>query len=157
MGLLRNIGKTAKAVKQMIDDVNEATTAAEAARPLEILDPTPQHEIDRLLAAGGPTRGVVVRATHPPQESGERVHRMRLKIAVRARLSEGELGDEVTVKATTSWQVAALLDRGLEVPVLVDHATGRVTEVLVEDLERELAPRFGEASSRRPGWDFDPF
>ena len=157
MGLFKNLKDSAMAMKSMVAEANAASDAAAAAAPLTILNPTPQQYIDQMLAAGGPARGVVVHASHPPQD-GERAAKMPVKVRVRARLHEGALGDEVEHKIWTSWQVAALLDRGLEIPVMVDRATGAVTEILSDDLRRELEPRFGESGQRRPGWNSDdPF
>jgi hypothetical protein len=156
MGLFKNLRDSAKAMKSMVAEANAASIAAAANEPLTIIDPTPQPIIDQLLAAGGPARGVVVHASHPPQ-NGERANKMRVTVRVRARLANGALGDEATHKIWTSWKVAALLDRGLEIPVLVDRSTGAVTDILADDLQRELSSRFDESGRRRPGWTFDPF
>jgi hypothetical protein len=156
MAFLKGIRGTIRAVQQMIADTNAAAEQAEAARPLDILNPTPQEAVDHLLAGDGPARGVVVRATHPPQH-GERASRMKVTVRVRARLAEGALGPEVELEISTSWKVAALLDRGLEIPAVVDRATGMVTAIPTDALIAELEPRFAESAERRPGWTFDPF
>jgi hypothetical protein len=82
---------------------------------------------------------------------------MRVTIRVRTRLGSGQLSEEVAVKVWTSWKVAALLDRGLEIPVLVDRTTGLVTDIPTDQLKRELEPRFGESAKRTPGWGSDYF
>jgi len=156
MGLFKNLRETAAAMKAMATESNAAAATAEANLPLTILNPTPQAEVDRLWAGLGPARGVVVRASHPPQD-GERANSMSVTVRVRSRLAAGALGDEVTLKIRTSWKVAALLDRGLEIPVLVDRTTGLVTEILTDALNAELASQFDESGKRRPGWTFDPF
>ena len=150
MGLFGN-------VRKIVDGYREMAQAqqAEADRvPLTIRNPTPQADVDRLIAAGGVARGVVVRATHN-QTNGERVANMGVNITCRARLANGELGEPANIKVRTSWQVAALLDPGLEIPVTFDRATGVVTDVAIDQLKQELAPRFDEAKKRRPGWTSD--
>jgi hypothetical protein len=99
----------------------------------------------------------VVRATHPPLDDGERVHRLDVTFRVRPRLGDGALGEQSTVTATVSWKVSVLLDRGLEIPVVLDRVTGMVTAIPVDELTEELEPRFGESDGRAPGWSFDPF
>lgn len=150
MGLFGN-------VRKIVDGYREMAQTAQAQAdhaPLTILNPTPQAEVDRLLAAGGMARGVVVRATHQ-ETNGERVSNMAIKITARARLANGELGEPAVIKLRTSWQVTALLDPGLEIPVTVDRATGVVTGVLADELKAELAPRAAEAQRRWPGWTID--
>ncbi len=154
MGLLKNLREGIKEVGQMMSEATAMAEQAEADRPLTILNPTPQPEVERLLAAGGIVRGVVVKASHPPQD-GERVSKMRVTVQVRSRLADGTFGPLATIKIWTSWKVAALLDRGLEIPVLVDQTTGAVTDIPTDELKRELEPRFGESAERRPGWTFD--
>ena len=152
MGLFGN-------VRKIVDGYREMAHAqqAEADRvPLTIRNPTPQAEVDRLIAAGGVARGVVVRATHN-ETSGERVANMAVNITCRARLANGELGEPAKIKVRTSWQVAALLDPGLEIPVTFDRVTGVVTDVVTDQLRHELAPRFDESKKRRPGWTSDIF
>lgn len=155
VGLFKNLRQGVKAVSTMVAEVNAANAAAETAMPVTILNPSPQEEVDRLLAAGGVTRGVVVRATHEPQH-GERAQRFRVDVRVRGRLAAGALGDVVNVKVMTSWKVAALLDPGLEIPVLLDRTTGLVTEIPADALRDELEPRFDEAAERRTGDHVDP-
>lgn len=150
MGLIGNVRKIVSGYREMAQ-----AAQAEADRvPLTILNPSPQPEVDRLIAAGGVARGVVVRATHG-ETSGERVASMRVDITTRARLGNGELGEPASIKVRTSWRVAALLDPGLEIPVTFDRSTGIVTGVMVDDLERELGPRLPEANKRWPGWTSD--
>ena len=135
-----------------------AAAEAEADRvPLTIRNPSPQGEIDRLLAAGGPARGVVVRATHQAISDGERVQNMKVTIRVRARLAGGELGEPVPFEMRTSSWVIALLDPGLEIPIELDRVTGLVRSVHGDLLKQELEPRKAEASQRWPGWGSDYF
>lgn len=150
MGLIDNVRKIVSGYR----DMAQAAQAAQDRAPLTILNPSPQHYVDQLIAAGGVARGVVVRATHG-ETSGERVANMRLDITVRARLGRGELGEPAKIAVRSSWRVAALLDPGLEIPITFDRATGIVTGVSVDELERELAPRSTEASRRWPGWTTD--
>ena len=155
VGLLENLRGVARGMREMADQANAASRAAEEGQPLHILNPTPQPEVDRLLAAGGVARGVVVRASHSPLEPGERVEKMRVTVRVRSRGPAGQLGPEATVKIWTSWKVVALLDRGLEIPATVDRATGTVTDIPNDVLVEELRPRFGESAARWPGWGTD--
>lgn len=158
MGLIKNVGRSVKAVGTLVSGIREMARENEAQAlmaPVAILNPTPQADVDRLIAAGGITRGVVIRASHQEQH-GERAARMRVDVRVRARLADGALGDPVLLKIWTSWKVAALLDPGLEIPILMDRATGLATEIPRDELARELEPRFDEAGHRRPGWVTDP-
>ncbi len=154
MGILKNFRQGVTGVRQLMAEATAMSEQAEADLPLTILNPTPQHEVERLLAAGGIVRGVVVKASHPPQH-GERVNKMRVTVQVRSRLADNTFGQPATVKIWTSWKVAALLDRGLEIPVVIDEATGVVTDIPADELKRELEPRFGESAKRRPGWTID--
>lgn len=157
MGVLKNLVNGAKSVKGAVAgtiDMMKAAEAEAANAPITILHPTPQVDVDRMLAAGGVTRGVVVRASHAEQ-SGDRASRMRVDVRVRGRLTDGELGPEAKLKVWTSWKVAALLDPGLEIPILLDRATGVATEIVADELRRELEHRFDESAKRRPGWTID--
>ncbi len=157
MGVLKSLVNGAKAMKGAVAGTIDMVKAAEAEAanaPITIVDPTPQAEVDRMIAAGGVTRGVVVRATHADQ-SGERVSRMRVDVRVRSRLAGGELGPETKLKVWTSWKVAALLDPGLEIPIRMDPATGLATEIVADQLRGELEHRFDESAKRRPGWTTD--
>lgn len=150
MGLFDNVRKVVAGYRDMAQ-----ASQAEADRvPLTIRNPTPQADVDRLIAAGGVSRGVVVRATHN-ETNGERVANMAVNITCRARLANGELGEPAKIKVRTSWQVAALLDPGLEIPIMFDRATGIVTDVATDQLKQELAPRFDESKQRRAGWTLD--
>lgn len=154
MGLFKNLREGIKGVGQLMAEATAMSEQAEADLPLTVLNPTPQLEVERLLAAGSIVRGVVVKASHPPQH-GERANKMRVTVQVRSRLADDAFGPLATVKIWTSWKVAALLDRGLEIPVLVDRTTGAVTDIPADELKRELEPRFGESATRRPGWTTD--
>lgn len=156
MGLFKSLRQGVDGLGQIMADAKAMSEQAEADLPLTVLNPTPQSEVERLLAAGGIVRGVVVKATHPPQH-GERASKMKVTVQVRSRLADDGFGPVSTVKIWTSWKVAALLDRGLEIPVLVDPVSGAVTDIPTDELKRELEPRFGESSTRRPGVTFDPF
>ncbi len=124
------------------------------AQAVSILNPTDQAEIDRLWAAGGPVRGVVMGA-YDDMSDGERSLRTRAHVRVRARLSGGGLSNETTINAWVSWKVSVLLDPGLEIPIEVDRATGMPTSIVTKQLSAELQPRFDEAKKRHAGIDFD--
>jgi hypothetical protein len=149
-----------KGMKDMKDTFDAAQAAALAANPppppppLTILNPSPQDVIDQLLAAGGVARGVVVGGRNDMSD-GDRPVRTRVRVRVRPRLQAGQLGEETEVKAWVGWKVATLLEPGLEIPVLIDRATNRVTDIETGQLADELAPRSDEAKRRHKGWDLD--
>jgi hypothetical protein len=158
MGIFKNLRDGVKAMGNIpaaYREIAQQADAAAGAVPLTILNPTPQAEVDRLIAAGGVARGVVVGASHPPLQDGERVSKMQVTIRVRCRLPGGELGPDTRIKIWTSWQVATLLDQGLEIPIVLDRTTWLATDIPRDELKRELEPRFPEAARRRPGWAFD--
>lgn len=155
MGFLKNLRSGASAWREEIARVNAITNAAHDVAPSEILNPSPQHVVDRLLADGGIARGVVVKASYAPNDN-ERVNKMKVTIRVRARLANGELGQTCEVRIWTGWQVTALLDRGLEIPVELDATRQLVVGVPADALRAELEPRFDEAAERHPGWHVDP-
>jgi hypothetical protein len=155
VGLFKNIRQGAKAVSGIVAEARAMAEAAQPDVPLTILNPSTQEEVDRLIAAGGVARGVVVRAHHPPQH-GERASRMRVTVHVRSRLKDGALGESVELKIWTSWKVAALLDPGLEIPIVLDRNTGLATEIPTDQLRQELEARFDESEQRSPGWVVDP-
>jgi hypothetical protein len=155
MGFLKNLRNGATAWRDEIARVNAATSAAQDAAPIEILDPSPQHVVDQLLAGTGTARGVVLKASYTPNDN-ERVSKMRVTVKARARLANGELGPECEVKIWTSWQVTALLERGLEIPVELDPTRRLVVGIPADTLRAELQPRFDEAATRHPGVQFDP-
>lgn len=155
MGLLKGLRNTAKAWREAIDAANEASQAAADEAPMSLIAPTPQAVVDELRAGTGTARGVVVKASHAPVDN-ERVSRMRVTVRCRARLGDGELGPVAEIKIWTSWQVVALLDRGLDIPVELDATRTVVTGIPAATLAAELAPRFGEAAERKPDVHFDP-
>lgn len=155
MGFLKNLRSGASAWREEIARVNAITNAAHDVAPSEILNPSPQHVVDRLLADGGIARGVVVKASYAPNDN-ERVNKMKVTIRVRARLANGELGQTCEVRIWTGWQVTALLDRGLEIPVELDATRQLVVGVPADALRAELEPRFDEAAERHQGWHVDP-
>jgi hypothetical protein len=150
MGFLKKLRSGASAWREEIARVNAITNGAHETEPLEILNPSPQHAVDRLLAGGGVARGVVVKASYAPNDN-ERVNKIKVTVHVRARLAEGELGQTCEVKIWTGWQVTALLDRGLEIPVELDPTRQVVVGIPTDALRAELEPRFDEAAKRHPG------
>jgi hypothetical protein len=150
MGFFKSLRDSAKAMGDLVG----AADGPASQGPVAVLNPTPQEEVDRFIAAGGITRGVLVKASHAPQ-NGERVSRMRVDVRVRSRLAGGAQGPEVKLKIRTSTDVAALLDPGLELPILMDRATGLATEVVIDELHRELGPRLADPANRRSGWSTD--
>ncbi len=151
MGLFNNLRNTAKAIGA---EYREQAAAAQHAPPLTILNPSPQDAVDHLIVAGGLARGVVVGAWHPPLENGERVARMRVNIKVCARLGAGTLSQPVELKLSTSSDVAAVLDRGLEIPIVLDRSTGLPTDIPRDQLHAEVAQRVAQRGSS-DGWAFD--
>jgi len=137
----------------MVEELG-STNAGTAADDPAIIAPTAQAEVDRLWDAGGPVRGVVARSKNA-MAAGDRSSRVGATVWVRARLRGGGLGPEQKLRITAPWKVVILLDRGLEVPVAVDRATGQVTEVLVAPLADELADRAGEAKQRQNAFGVD--
>jgi hypothetical protein len=154
MGIFKGLRDSFKAMTGAMDQASGAEPG-QPQPPMAILNPTPQEEVDRLIAAGGVTRGVLVRASHAPTD-GERVRSMRVDVRVRSRLAGGQQSQEVKLKIRTSTDVAAVLDPGLEIPILMDRTTGLATEVVVDQLLAELAPRLADPAIRPSGWTFDP-
>ena len=152
MGFLKNL-------KAQIEAAQAAATAMSGVEPVstipEFIDPWPQDEVDRLLQGTGTIRAIVLGKRHQVLESGERVGAMRVHVRLRPRGPEGTLGDEVTVKATMSSQVASLVQAGLDIPVERD-AAGTITRVASKQLADELAHRKDEAAKRNPAWGLDP-
>lgn len=153
MGWLSNI----KAQVQAAQAAGVAMAGGEPVSDIpEFIDPWPQDEVDRLLLGTGPIRAIVFGKRHQVLENGERVGRMRVDVRLRPRGPAGTLGDEVMVKASISSQTAALLERGLDIPVERDAATGTITKVASAQLTQELAGRKDEANRRNPAWGLDP-
>lgn len=135
MGFLDNLKSTVGSVKAGIDSAREAEAArmqAEREAPIDIIDPTPQDQID-----AGAKRGVV-RAFNFDLQDGGHVASMAVTVYVRARLAAGELGPDTKLKIRTSSTVARKLVHGLEVPIEVD-ATGIPTSVDTTALAAELS------------------
>lgn len=147
-------------MKAQIEAAQAAGNAMAGVEPVsdipEFINPWPQDEVDRLLQGTGTIRAIVLGKRHQVLEQGERVGAMRVNIRLRPRGPGGTLGDEVTVKATLSSQVAALVDRGLDIPVERDAATGAITKVASKQLTEELSNRKDEGAKRNPGWGLDP-
>ena len=147
-------------MKAQIEATQAAGNAMAGASPVsdipEFINPWPQDEVDRLLLGTGTIRAIVLGKRHQVLEQGERVGAMRVQVRLRPRGPEGTLGDEVTVKATLSSQVAALVDRGLDIPVERDATTGTITKVASKQLTEELASRKDEGAKRNSGWGLDP-
>ena len=153
MGFLSNM-------KAQIEAAQAAGNAMAGAAPVsdipEFIDPRPQDEVDRLLKGTGTIRAIVLGKRHQVLEQGERIGAMRVQVRLRPRGPEGTLGDEVTVKATLSTQVASLVTPGLDIPVERDAKTGAITKVASKQLTEELAGRMDEANRNNPGWGLDP-
>ena len=111
-------------------DAAEQSRAAqeEAERNRPIINPTPQHEVDRINAGTGPGIGVVA-GNRNNLESGENVYRTNAQIAVRMRLADGKLGAASWHKVWTSSGVIRALIPGTEIPVEIDRATETVTGI----------------------------
>ena len=153
MGLFKGLRDGFKAMSGAMEQ-SSGVDPGQPQPPIHILNPTPQEEVDRLISVGGITRGVLVRASHAPQ-NGERVRSMKVDVRVRSRLAGGQQAPEVKLKIRTSTDVAALLDAGLEIPIIMDPATGLATEVIVDQLLVELAPRLADPANRQSGWSTD--
>ena len=154
MGLFKNLRDTAKAFGNIASTYRAQMEGAQHAAPLTILNPSPQAEVDRSIAGHGLARGVVVRAWHAPLDNGEQVARMRVNVSVCARHPGGALSDPVDLKLTTSSRVASVLDRGLEIPIVLDRSTGLPTDIPRDELHAEIAQRVAERGSSG-GWAFD--
>lgn len=170
--MFRNLKAQVKAAAEMAAEIQAATptvgqghTTMGGAPPttmggvpqrpeLSILNPTPQHEVDRLLSGAGDARGVVL-GSRNDMSDGDRPMRTRVHVRVRPRLRGGGLGEEVALKAWVSWKVATLLDPGLEIPIELDRVTGRATGIATGPLSEELSPRFDEAKRRQKSGDWD--
>lgn len=156
MGIIRSLRSAARTARALSDAVQasvpEQATAPAAAPP--VIDPTPQAEVDALLAGSGPVRAVVLGA-HDQMSDGDRPVRTRVTVRLRVRLADGALGPEQTLGAWVGWKVAALLEPGLEIPVELDRATGRVTGIATKQLAQELGPRSTEARRRHRSGTFD--
>lgn len=135
--------------------MNAMTPPEPIPGPAEFINAWPQDEVDRLLQGTGTIRAIVLGKSHQILEPGERVGRMRVKVRLRPRGPEGSLGDEVTVNASISSLTASLIERGLDIPVERDAATGAITKVASAQLTEELSSRKDEAKKRNPGWALD--
>lgn len=62
----------------------------------------------------------------------------------------GQLSPAERAELTT-----ALLDPGIEIPILIDRTTGAATEIVADALRAELEPRFDESARRRPACTTD--
>jgi hypothetical protein len=129
-----------------------ARTAPSDPTPV-VADPVPQAEVDALWPSG---RGiaVVVGARHD-MDDGNRSARTRVHLSLRLRLAGDGLGPTGALSAWTGWQVAALLEPGLEIPVRIDASSGSIEAVDVDALTEQLRPRFDEAARRQRGFDLD--
>lgn len=141
MGVFDNIRSAVNVVKSGVAEAQAAARAQEeAARnaPIEILNPTPQDEVDRLNAAGGPARGVLASVNYTMEEEGDMVWKMPVTLQVRARLADGQLGTQTKIRVWISSRLAKMLRRGHEIPVMFDRATGIVTEVDAKAMAAEF-------------------
>jgi hypothetical protein len=152
MGFLKNL-------KDQVAAAQAAGNAMAGAEPIPempvFINPRPQDEVDRLAQGTGPIRAIVLGKRHQALEQGERIGKMRVHVRLRPRGPEGTLGDETTVKAWMSTDLAALLSPGLDIPVERDPATGAITELALAQLKQELAERL-DAAAKRPAFGLDP-
>ena len=150
MGEAADAAKTGVAqAKEQIDTARagmaEAAAQSRAAqeefeRNRPIIDPTPQHEVDRINAGTGPGIGVVS-GNRNNLESGENVYRTNAQIAVRVRLADGKLGEASWHKLWTSSGVIRSLVPGTEIPAEVDRSTGIVTSLDQKEIAAALKAR----------------
>lgn len=167
MGLFKNIKDQIKNAQDMAADIRaampqpdgSAMTAGTPAVPptgSTLINPSAQHEVDRLWDAGGSARGVLM-GSYDDISAGERPIKTRVHTRVRARLRGGGLGPEKKLTVWVGWKVAVLLEPGLEIPIELDRATGEPTGIAAKELTEELRPRFDEAKKKhRAGtWDYD--
>ena len=118
------------------------------AAAVTIINPTSDAELERVLASAGPARGVVMTARHD-MAAGDRPVRTRVHLTVRPRLRDG-LGDEAELHAFVGWKAAVLMEPGLEIPIQLNRASGRIDAIATDLLARELAPRDDDAKQRWP-------
>lgn len=151
MGFLKNL-------REQIEAAQAAGLAMSGAQPAstvpDFIDPWPQEEVDRLLAGSGTVRAIVLGTQHQNLQSGERVGAMGVRVTLRQRLADGELGQTLVLKATLSSMTATLVQPGLDIPVERD-AAGTLTKVASKQLTAELAHRKDEAARRNPAWGLD--
>lgn len=121
MGFFDELKKAADTVKEGFGEVVAAQQAHDRANlealgsgELEIINPTPQAQID-----AGAQRGVIT-WTKDTLESGDDVWRTEVVLGVRARLTSGELGPDTRLKLWTSSRIIRQLRRGMEIPVELD-------------------------------------
>jgi hypothetical protein len=146
-------------LKDQVAAAQAAGNAMAGAEPIPeipvFINPRPQEEVDRLAQGGGPIRAIVLGRRHQVLEQGERIGKMKVHVRLRPRGPEGTLGDEATVTAWMSTDLARLLAPGLDIPVERDPATGAIKELALAQLKQELAERLDEAA-KRPAFGLDP-
>lgn len=144
-------------MKAQIEATQAVGNAMAGAAPVsdipEFVKPWPQDEVDRLLAGTGTIRAIVLGKRHQVIEDNQRIGAMRVHVRLRPRGPTGTLGEEVTVKATMSTQVADLVVQGLDIPVERDATTGAITKVASKQLAEELA---GQTTPGNSGFAIDP-
>jgi hypothetical protein len=130
-------------------------------QPPQILNATPQHEIDQLWPLGQ-ARGVVLHARRD-ETAGERALRTKVFVEVCGRLPGGGFTDRAALTVWVHWRLAEHLRPGLEVPVEVDPSSARVTGVHTRRLAEELGGPARTTSTppsqragQRPIGDDDP-
>ncbi|MFM9877511.1 MAG: hypothetical protein ACKVOG_06645 [Rhodoglobus sp.] len=136
MGFLDNIKATVGTIKDGIEAAREADAAeakAMAEAPIAILNPTPQEQIDAGLKRG------VVRTFSYDMGEDDYIASMAVRVNLRARLAAGELGPDTQLKVRMSSKLAQKLKHGLEVPIVLDPATGIPTSIDTKALEKELS------------------
>lgn len=121
MGFFDELKKAADTIKDGFEEAvatqqahDRANLEALGSGPIEILNPTPQAEID-----AGAQRGVIT-WTKDTLESGDDVWRTEVVLGVRARQKGGELGPDTRLKLWTSSRIIRQLRRGMEIPVELD-------------------------------------
>lgn len=136
MGFLDNIKATVGAMKDGIEAAREAEALqaqAEREAPIAIINPTPQEQIDAGLQRG------VIRTFSYDMGEDDLILSMAVRVNLRRRIAGGELGPDTALKVRMSSTLAEKLRRGLEVPIVVDAATGIPTSIDVKALKGELA------------------
>lgn len=81
------------------------------------------------------------------RDRGEVTNKAPVNTVLRLRRPGGVLEDAVFSPQYLHWRATKLLRRGLDVPVTVDPATGRLEDLDTAALDAELRPRYGEFSA----------
>jgi hypothetical protein len=154
MGYFRDLKRQITGAVAQARDIRVGMTRVSTAEPTVVaLDPDRQAEIDAQWPNG---RGlaVVIRSRHD-MDDGNRSSRTRVHLLLRLRLPGGGVGPSSDISTWTRWQVAVLLEPGLDVPVRIDPQHGSIESVDVDLLTELLRPRFDDAERRHPGVDLE--